>query len=127
MLFELKAPLLGFPNVTKLELTKVDDIFMRMEVPNTESPSFTLINPFILREYAFDIPDSIQNALEVTPESNILIFNTVIVTTPIENSTVNFGAPFVFNADNMTMAQVLLSEQEHYGIAEPINTFLNQE
>lgn len=125
MIFDLKIPLLGFDDVKQLELTKIDDIFMRMEVPKTAKPSFTLINPFILREYSFDIPENIQKILNITSESNILIFNTVIVTTPIQNSTINFAAPFVFNTDNNTMAQVILTDADGYGIAEPIYNFLD--
>ena len=55
MQFELKLPLLGFESIKQMELKKIDDIFMRLESVG-EGPSFTLINPYVLREYAFDIP-----------------------------------------------------------------------
>ena len=124
MLFELKLPLLGFESLTKMELQKIDDIFMRLKSPDTDEPSFTLINPFILRDYAFDIPAGTQSLMQIDDKSNLLIYNIIIIQTPIENSTVNFIAPLLFNTDNNTMAQVIINDNPEYSIAEPISTFL---
>lgn len=130
MQFELKLPLLGFESVKSMQLTKIDDIFMQLENSSDNGkPSFTLINPFVLKKYEIDIPLSVQNLLEITEESNVLIFNIVIIQQPLENSTVNFVAPLIFNTDNQTMAQVILdgkSSQGH-GMAEPISSFMNKE
>ncbi len=123
MQFALKLPLLGFESVSHMELQKIDDIFMRLESVG-EGPSFTLVNPFVLREYAFDIPTSLQALLDIKPESNILIFNIMVMQTPIENSTVNFIAPLIFNTDNQTMAQIIIDNRSDFGIAEPIKNFL---
>ena len=42
MQFDLKLPLLGFDAVSKMELQKIDEIFLRLESIG-EGPSFTLI------------------------------------------------------------------------------------
>lgn len=123
MQFDLKLPLLGFESVSKMELTKIDDIFMRLESVGG-GPSFTLINPFALREYSFDIPSSLQALMEIGPESNLLIFNIMIIHTPIENSTVNFVAPLIFNTDNQMMAQIIIDNRHDFGIAEPVKNYL---
>ena len=123
MQFNLKLPLLGFESATSMELKKIDDVFMRLESSNGEL-SFTLINPFVLREYAFDIPTSLQVLMEINDESNLLIYNLVILTTPIENSSINFVAPLVFNTSNGTMAQIILDNRPDFGIAEPIKNYL---
>jgi flagellar assembly factor FliW len=124
MQFELKLPLLGFESVSQMELQKIDDIFMRLESAE-EGPSFTLINPFALREYAFDIPTSLQALMEVNEQSNLLIYTIVILNTPIENSTINFVAPLIFNTDNQTMAQIIIDNRADFNIAEPIRNYLN--
>lgn len=124
MQFDLKLPLLGFESVEKMELKKIDDIFMRLESLG-EGPSFTLINPFALREYAFDIPSSILALMDITPESNILIYNIVILYKPIEKSTINFVAPLIFNTDNQTMAQIIIDNRADFSIAETIQTYLH--
>ncbi len=124
MHFHLKLPLLGFESATSMELKKIDDVFMRLESTDNDL-SFTLINPFVLREYTFDIPTSLQALMEIDDESNLLIYNLVILTTPIENSTINFVAPLVFNTTNGTMAQIILDNRPEFGIAEPIKNYLN--
>ncbi len=124
MLFDLKTPLLGFESIRQMELQKIDDIFMRLKTPDADQPSFTLINPFVLRDYSFEIPTALQKAMEISDGSNLLIYNIIVIQTPIENSVVNFIAPLVFNTDNHTMAQVILDSSGEYGIAEPIAAFL---
>ena len=130
MQFELKLPLLGFESITAMTLTKIDDIFMQLENTADEGkPSFTLINPFALKAYEIDIPQSIQTLLDIQEESNILIFNIVVIQRPLDKSTINFVAPIIFNTDNQTMAQVILdgrSAQGH-GMAECICDFMNKE
>ena len=130
MQFELKLPLLGFDSVTHMTLTKIDDIFMQLEnTTDDKKPSFTLINPFVLKAYEIDIPQATQSLLGITEDSNILIFNVVIIHTPLDQSTINFVAPFIFNTDNQTMAQVILdgkSAQGH-GMAERISDFMNKD
>ena len=126
MQFDLKLPLLGFETVSKMELQKIDDIFMRLESVG-EGPSFTLVNPFALREYSFDIPASLHALMEITPESNLLIYNIMILQSPIEKSTVNFVAPLVFNTDNQMMAQIIVDNRMDFGIADPISNYLKGE
>ena len=126
MQFELKLPLLGFESINQMELQKIDDIFMRLE-SDGEGPTFTLISPFALREYAFDIPTSLQALMEVNEQSNLLIYTMVILNTPIENSTINFVAPLIFNTDNQTMAQIIIDNRADFSIAEPIKTYLKEE
>ena len=126
MQFDLKLPLLGFEAVSKMELQKIDDIFMRLESVG-EGPSFTLVNPFALREYAFDIPASLQALMGITPQSNLLIYNIMILQSPIEKSTINFVAPLVFNTDNQMMAQIIVDNRMDFGIAEPISNYLKGE
>lgn len=123
MQFDLKLPLLGFETVSAMELTKIDDIFMRLESIG-EGPSLTLINPYALREYAFDIPSSLQALLGIDENSNVLVYNIVILTTPLENSHINFVAPLIFNTDNNAMAQVIIDNRSDFSISEPIKNYL---
>ncbi len=124
MKFNMSIPLLGFENLKNVELHKIDDIFMKMQSSEDEHISFTLINPFILREYDFEVPDAINDMLEITKESNILVLNIVLVQNPIEDSIVNFIGPLVFNTDTSRAAQVILQYSTEYGVAEKISTFL---
>ena len=123
MQFTLQLPMLGFESVTQMELQKIDDIFMRLESIG-DGPSFTLINPYVLREYSFDIPTSLQAAMQISDSSNLLIYAIVILNTSIEESTINFVAPLIFNTDNQTMAQIIIDNRPDFAIAEPIRNYL---
>ncbi|RDU65032.1 flagellar assembly protein FliW [Helicobacter sp. MIT 14-3879] len=127
MEFEVKSPILGFENITKMKLEKIDDIFMKLTNSSSSSPAFTLVNPFVLCEYSFEIPTAIQVLLDINEKSkNILIANIMVVYKEIKDSTINFIAPLVFNFDNHTMAQVVLdiTKYPQYNIAEPISNFI---
>lgn len=126
--FIVKSPILGFEHITKVKLTKIDDIFWKVENAEGAMPCFTLVNPFSLCEYSFEIPSAIQVLLDLQEgkTQNILIANIMVVYKEITDSTINFIAPLVFNFDNGTMAQVVLDALKYpqYSIAEPIATFL---
>ncbi|MDD2905703.1 MAG: flagellar assembly protein FliW [Sulfurimonas sp.] len=124
MTFDLQVPILGFDNIKKVELQKIDDIFMKMQAVEDEYISFTLVNPFVLTEYDFEIPEKIQNLLEISDTSNLLVMNILLIQTPIENSVVNFIGPLVFNTDSKKAAQIILQESSRYSVAEKISTFL---
>ena len=126
MKFEISVPLLGFENIKEITLEKIDDIFMKMQANNDEYISFTLIDPFVLRKYDFEVPQNIQDILEITDESNLLTLNIVLLQNPIEDSVINFISPIVFNTDNKKAAQIILPESTRYGVAEKISDFLNK-
>ena len=108
MVFDVKSPILGFEDVSKMKLEKIDDIFMRLSNTEAIAPVFVLINPFVLREYDFEVPTAIKLLLDLDTSKNILVANIMVMQNPIQNSTINFLAPVVFNFDNHTMAQVVL-------------------
>ena len=124
MKFDIMIPLLGFEDIKQLELEKIDDIFMKMQSCENENVSFILVNPYALREYDFNVSDAIKDTLEITKEANLLIYNIVLIQTPIEDSIVNFIAPIVFNTDNSKVAQIILTDSREYGVAEKISSFL---
>ena len=126
MKFDICVPLLGFEDVKQVNLEKIDDIFMKMQSLDEEHISFTLIDPFVLREYDFEIPQKTQELLDIDKSSNIFILNIVLIQTPIEDSIINFIGPVIFNTDNNKAAQIILQESTKYGIAEKISTFLNK-
>jgi len=129
MTFEVKSPILGFDDLRSVELTKVDDFFSSLKNANATLPAFTLINPYVLREYSFDVPVSAKVLLDLKDGAKVEVYNIVVLQNPIEKSVVNFLAPLVFNFENKTMAQVVLDSKEHinYGMAEEIELFLKKE
>ncbi len=126
MKFDIVTPLLGFKEIKQVELEKVDDIFMRMQSCQNNNISFTLVNPYALREYDFEVPKNLKEELGITVNSNLLIYNILLIQNPIEDSIVNFIGPLVFNSDTKKAAQIILSDSKEYFIAEKISSFLKK-
>ncbi len=129
MTFEVKSPILGFDDLRRVELTKVDDFFSSLKNADGALPAFTIVNPYALREYSFDVPASAKVLLDLKDNSKVEVYNIVVLQNPIEKSAVNFLAPLIFNIENKTMAQIVLDGKEHanYGVAEEIELFLKKD
>lgn len=126
MVFDVKASILGFDELTKVELSKIDDFFSSLKNADKAAPGFTLVNPYALREYSFDIPAATKVLLDLKEDSRVEVYNIVVLQNPIEKSVVNFIAPLIFNYDNMTMGQVVLEAGKYpnFGVAEEIATYV---
>jgi flagellar assembly factor FliW len=118
MIYEVKKPILGFEDVLSVKLEEVDKVFATLEAENKSVPTFTLINPYALIDYSFAIPKDIQVLLDINENSNLLVYNIVVLENPITNSVVNFKAPLIFNKDNGKMAQFILDDAGYLTIGE---------
>ena len=127
MVFQVKSPILGFDHIKSYELKELDQFFVKLQSKDGET-SFTAINPYALRNYEFDIPTYYQELMDINDKSELRIYNIMVVSTPIETSTVNFIAPIVCNMTNMTLSQVVLDVYNYpdYKQAEKISDFIQQ-
>jgi len=128
MSYTVKSHILGFENVNEVEITEIDDLFASMKDAQNDAISFTLINPYQLREYSFDLPIAIQTLLEINENSKVKVYNIVVIQKPLEESLINFLAPIVINEDNKTLAQVVLDPKAYpeFEMAEPIKNFIKE-
>jgi flagellar assembly factor FliW len=124
MKFEAVLPIFGFENIKEYELEKIDDVFFKLKSGDI---SFTLINPFALREYDVIISDSDKEKLELDENTNFLILNNMIIATPLQNSTINFASPIIFNVDTKKMGQVILENAENYSLTDPLANYIKGE
>ncbi len=122
MEFEVKKPILGFENITKVEFEEIDGLFATLSPSNSKLPAFTLVNPYQLKEYSFDIPKDVQVLLDIKENSKVLVYNIVVLHNPITESVVNFKAPLIFNVDNKTMAQFIIEEESFYTMKELLDS-----
>ena len=78
-----------------------------------------------LDRFDFDVPTDIKVLLEINENSNISVYNILVIQKPLEKSTVNFLAPIVVNNDNNKLAQVILDSKKNqdFGMAETIESF----
>lgn len=125
MTYEVKTEILGFENISSMELIEVDDLFATIKSNQNDSISFTLVNPYLLREYSFDLPSSAKVLLGIDATSNVLVYNIMVVQNPLNESRVNFLAPIIFNKDKGLMGQITLraTEYPNFGFAEQLKNF----
>ncbi|MFC2345238.1 flagellar assembly protein FliW [Campylobacter sp.] len=128
MIFQVKSPILGFEHIKSYELKELDQFFIKLQSMDDET-SFTAINPYALRNYEFEIPTYYQELMDINDKSELRIYNIMVVSTPIETSTVNFIAPIVCNMTNMTLSQVVLDAWAYpmYKQAEKISDFIENQ
>ena len=127
MSYEVRGTILGFEDTEKVDITEIDELFSTMQDVTNENISFTLANPYTLREYSFDVPTDVKILLELNEKSNISVYNIVVIKKPLEDSIVNFLAPIIVNNDNKKVAQAVLDGKRHpdFGMNETIKSFKN--
>jgi len=129
MQYEVVSPIYGFEEVTRMELSQIDNIFFSLKNIDDDKPTFTLVNPFVFRDYQFDISDAIIQKLGIEDANDVSVLNIMVVTTPIEESRINFAAPLIFNTKTKKLAQIILNEVKYadYGLSEKISDYLNKD
>jgi len=125
MKFKVVLPILGFEDIKEFELKEVSENFYTLK-NEEKNLTFTLVNPFFLRDYGFEISDNEQKKLELDDNANFLVLNILIVNNPFIESTVNFAAPLIFNLDKKIMGQVVL-ENSNYPLMEELKKFIKNE
>jgi len=124
MQYEVKSTILGFEKIECVELNEIDELFATLRSCDGEI-SFTVVNPYPLREYSFDLPTTVRVLLDINENSKVVVYNIAVIQDPLDESCINFIAPLIFNQDNATMAQAVLDVKNHhgFGLAEPIKNF----
>ena len=125
MSYKIKGHILGFEEITEVELFEIDEMFSTIIDKEKRGISFTLVNPYLLREYSFDLPSDLKVLLDVKVGSNVHVYNIVVIQEPLEDSKINFLAPIIINKDNNTIAQAVLNPKRHpdFGMSESIKSF----
>lgn len=125
MRYEVKTEILGFENIKSVEFNEIDELFATIKSSDERDISFSLVNPYLLREYSFDVPNAAKVMLEIDENSHVLVYNIMVVQNPLDESKVNFLAPIIFNKDKAIMGQIILRALEYpdFGLAEAISSF----
>ncbi len=125
MSYEVRGIILGFEDTLNIEIHEIDELFSTIQDKNNENISFTIANPYSLREYSFDLPIDLKVLLDINENSNVSVYNIVVIQKPLEDSTVNFLAPIIINNDNNKIGQAVLDSKKHpdFGMSETIKSF----
>jgi flagellar assembly factor FliW len=124
MVYDLKVPILGFDDLKRVRLQKIDDLFVRMinEDSTNNMPSFLLANPFkIIKEYKVNVPDHEKKLLVLGDEKKFEVYNMIVLDNPVSESFINLASPMIFNLDDKFAGQIIL---DNYGVDKRLSDFL---
>jgi len=117
MKFTIKKHITGFENINEVELAKIDDIFAVLK-DDEGRILFSLINPFVLKDYSFDVSSDIKALLEIDENSQIEVYNSIVMKEPMSESIVNFKEPFLFNFNKNICVQIILENESFEKVGE---------
>ena len=122
-IFEFVLPIIGFDNLKKfvvLDLNK-DGMFKWLQSIEDPALAFPIVSVFSLNvDYTIDLPDNIVELLKIKNVDSILVMNIAYI--PQDNpqgTTLNLLAPLIFNLDNYSAGQIILSGSG-YDISFPL-------
>lgn len=77
--------------------------------------SFVILNPFkVFKDYDFEIPETVQEALKIEKVEDVMIFSMVTIPQDMKKMTANLMAPIVVNIKEKLARQIIL-ENSNYG------------
>ena len=125
MKFEVVAPIMGFEDIKALEFVRIDDNFATIRAEN--GISWSLANPYALRDYKLALSVSTQALLDVAQDSHLEVWCMMIIPSPLEDSRVNFLSPLILNFSNNKLLQFHchLSDYPQYFKLESLRAFIN--
>lgn len=122
-IFNFAMPIIGFDMLHKFIILDPNKETLFKWLQSVEDPTlaFPIISVSALDlDYTIDLPDNVVEDLNITNVESLLVMN--ITSIPQDNpkgTTINLLAPLIFNLDNQTAAQVVLSGSG-YDISYPM-------
>ena len=122
-IFNFAMPIIGFDMLHKFIILDPNKETWFKWLQSVEDPTlaFPVISVSALDlDYTIDLPDNVVEVLNITNVESLLVMN--ITSIPQDNpkgTTINLLAPLIFNLDNQTAAQVVLSGSG-YDISYPM-------
>ena len=122
-IFDFVLPIIGFDELKKfivLDPNK-ESLFKWLQAVEDPELAFPIISLASLEyDYSIDLSDSVVKALDIQNPESLLVMN--ITSIPQDNprgTTINLLAPLIFNLDNQTAGQIVLSGSG-YDISYPM-------
>lgn len=106
----------GFENQLRFIMLQTEEElpFSYMQSVNDGDLAFIVTNPFLFfTDYQFDLPQEIQNELNLRNESDVMIFSIVTVNAQAGELTLNLLAPIVLNMAEKVGQQIILHQTNY--------------
>lgn len=105
----------GFPHLSKLMLTPIDDygIFVWLFADEPDELAFLAVNPFVyFPDYEFEVQSDDQLALQAEDGDELISYCLVSVDADRSAATANLLAPIVMNVTRSIARQIVLDRDE---------------
>lgn len=122
-IFNFVLPVIGFDELSKFIILdpNKDTLFKWLQSIEDPSLAFPVISVAALNyDYSIDLSDGVIKTLDIQNPDSLLVMN--ITSIPQDNprgTTINLLAPLIFNLDNYTAGQIVLSGSG-YDISYPM-------
>ena len=122
-IFDFVLPIIGFNELSKFIILdpKKETLFKWLQSVEDPGLAFPIISVATLNyDYSVDLNDGVVKSLDIKNTESLLVMN--ITSIPQDNprgTTINLLAPLVFNLENMTAGQIVLSGSG-YDISYPM-------
>lgn len=105
----------GFENLNKYVLISVEDneVFKLLHSIEDEYTGFIVVSPFYVKEdYKVNLSDTIIKELKIQEPSDVMILNTVTLSSDIKKITTNLSAPIIINIKEHLGKQIIINDDE---------------
>lgn len=112
----------GFQNLKKFILFPVEenDFFSVLHSVEDSNVGFIVVSPFnVEKDYEVELNDTLLRNLNIKEEKDVLIFNTVTLSSDVKKITSNLKAPIVINIKTRLGEQIILNDDK-YEIKYPL-------
>lgn len=107
----------GFEGLKKFILFSAEEneMFKILHSIEDDKVGLILTSPFIqFKDYEFELTDEKLNELRITSNEEVLVLNTVTLSSKLENITINLKAPFIININAKLGEQIILNNESYF-------------
>lgn len=111
-----KKGLPGFEGLKKFILFPVEDneVFSVLHSIEDENTGLVVTSPFnVLKDYEFKLDEEKMKELQIESHENVIVLNTVTLSSAVENITMNLKAPIIINIKMQLGEQIILDNPEY--------------
>lgn len=120
-MYKIVLPILGFENISSLEIEKVDEFFSFLKLSDGTKLSIVNINILNKVSFNFEIDNATLDKLKIKSKDDFETYFIVVSQNPIENSIINLVSPIFINEKEKLIGQYVTNEQ-----VEPYLASLNK-
>lgn len=112
----------GFEGLKKFIIFQVEDneIFSILHSLEDLDLGFVLVSPFyVMEDYEFQLSDKVIEELKIKSPEDVLVFNTVTLSSKLEDITTNLQGPIIINIKEKFGEQIIVDNGK-YKIKHPL-------